>query len=475
MMLNWRCGRIRICGMKSRKTDIFICALIGLTFLWTGCAYLSWFYRLGAFYEAHRVDMMTEVVGYLFQAAGLLLFAIYKKRASGPAESRYTFALISLTGLVLSLLAALSPSGGVCLVFGYGMNALFGMIAGFYLSVLAGFSSPARTGIVFGTGYGAGSIMSYLISLIGGGNFLADPKVFALYAVIWAASVPLSISIANSADSDAASSGGTLLQDAAAGKAGLAASGMIDLLWIPGLAVLLLSCVKGGGFYFPAADLGGHNVSLELSRSFYAAGLIAAGLINDRRRSAGAVLCVAALVFPFFTMTAGSQDLNYMLWILGYIFFGFYAVYRVLLFIDISHSGSGLAWLASAGLFWGRLGDAAGAFCGITLGKRPIVLITVMAALFVLCIFLFFHLYHNMYMQPAPAAPDYVLQFASRYGLSQRETDLMRLILEGKTNKEIAEELYISENTVKFHVRNLLHKTGCTKRKELLSLFDSTK
>ena len=49
----------------------------------------------------------------------------------------------------------------------------------------------------------------------------------------------------------------------------------------------------------------------------------------------------------------------------------------------------------------------------------------------------------------------------------------MRLILGGNTNKEIAEKLFISENTVKFHVRNLLRKTDCKKRSELLSLFDS--
>lgn len=456
--------------MKEKRTDISICALIGLTFLWTGCCYLTWFYHLTEFYGPGKVDMMTEVIGYLFQAAGLLVFALFEKRNAGRERSRNSFTLVSLTGFMLSLLAALSPTGPISLVFGYGMNVIFGMIAGLYLSMLSEFASAARAGIIFGAGYGFGSILSYLLSLIGGGNFLHDPRVFVAYAVIFALTVPLSSSIIR----DNARDQSMIAVPSEATE--LSAKMMLSYIFIPALTVFLLSCVKGGGFYFPTADLGDHNVSLELSRSFYAAGLIAAGLINDRRRSAGAVLCVAALVFPFFTMIAGTHSgLNYILWILGYVFFGFYAVYRVLLFIDISHTITGLAWLASAGLLFGRLGDAAGAAFGMKLGGQPMLLITVMAALFVLCIFLFFQLYHTMYMQPAPAAPDYVLQFASRYGLSQRETDLMRLILDGKTNKEIAEHLYISENTVKFHVRNLLHKTGCTKRKELLSLFDSTK
>lgn len=465
--------------MKSKTADISICALIGLTFLWTGCAYLSWFYNLTKYYASVNVDMLTEVFGYVFQAAGLLLFALYEKRNACRGRSIYSFALISLTGLVLSFLASLSPSGAVSLVFGYGMNIVFGMIAGSYLMLLAEYSSEAHTGIVFGAGYGTGSILSYLISLIGGGNFLADPKVFIIYAVILAVSMPLSVRIIEGGSSDdiegmPAVRGMHQKSSAFYGSETAAEMDMLNYLWIPGIAVFLLSCVKSGGFYFPAADVGDHNVSLELSRSFYAAGLIAAGIINDRRRSAGAVLCVAALVFPFVTMIAGSQSgINYALWISGYIFFGFYAVYRVLLFTDISRSGSGLAYLACMGMLWGRLGDAAGAACGIILGRSPMVLITVMAALFVVCIFLFFHLYQTMYMQPAKTEPDYVLQFAARYNLSQRETDLLRFIITGSTNKEIADKLYISENTVKFHVRNLLRKTDCTKRKELLSLFDS--
>ena len=124
----------------------------------------------------------------------------------------------------------------------------------------------------------------------------------------------------------------------------------------------------------------------------------------------------------------------------------------------------------SGSVWWGLL--IAGAAGGIILGKEPIALITLMAVLFVICIFMFFQLYQIMYMHSS-AEPDYILKFASRYELSQRETELMRLILGSNTNKEIAEHLFISENTVKFHVRNLLRKTDCKNRSELLSLYDS--
>ena len=42
--------------------------------------------------------------------------------------------------------------------------------------------------------------------------------------------------------------------------------------------------------------------------------------------------------------------------------------------------------------------------------------------------------------------------------LTPREIDILELVVEGKTNKEIAYKLNISENTVKIHLRNILEK-----------------
>ncbi len=51
-------------------------------------------------------------------------------------------------------------------------------------------------------------------------------------------------------------------------------------------------------------------------------------------------------------------------------------------------------------------------------------------------------------------------------GLSQREVEVLRLIAAGKSNREIAEELFISLNTVANHVRNILAKTATANRAE---------
>lgn len=49
-------------------------------------------------------------------------------------------------------------------------------------------------------------------------------------------------------------------------------------------------------------------------------------------------------------------------------------------------------------------------------------------------------------------------------GLTAREVEVLRLVTEGATNRQIAQELHLSVGTVNTHVTNILNKTGCENR-----------
>ena len=53
---------------------------------------------------------------------------------------------------------------------------------------------------------------------------------------------------------------------------------------------------------------------------------------------------------------------------------------------------------------------------------------------------------------------------------SKRETQVLKLLASGKTNRDIGETLFISESTVKFHVHAILNKLNASNRTEAVSI-----
>lgn len=64
---------------------------------------------------------------------------------------------------------------------------------------------------------------------------------------------------------------------------------------------------------------------------------------------------------------------------------------------------------------------------------------------------------------------DIVRQIKTLDPLTVREQDVLKLILSGKPNREIAEALFISENTVKTHAKSIFSKYDVSSRAELIS------
>lgn len=64
-----------------------------------------------------------------------------------------------------------------------------------------------------------------------------------------------------------------------------------------------------------------------------------------------------------------------------------------------------------------------------------------------------------------------IRDFGRCYGLTERETEILRLLLEGRSNQEIGQSLYITTGTVKTHVHSIFGKLEVSRRGQLLNKF----
>lgn len=78
----------------------------------------------------------------------------------------------------------------------------------------------------------------------------------------------------------------------------------------------------------------------------------------------------------------------------------------------------------------------------------------------------------NMGAAPGPdqSGEEELQQFVQGKMLTPREREIIEQILKGYTNRDIAARLYISENTLKTHLKHIYQKFGVAQKRELLSM-----
>ena len=69
---------------------------------------------------------------------------------------------------------------------------------------------------------------------------------------------------------------------------------------------------------------------------------------------------------------------------------------------------------------------------------------------------------------------DTLMRYGKQHQLSEREREVLYLVLQGNDNQNIASSLQLSPSTVKVHVHNILQKTGQPNRQALTQDFWKT-
>ena len=455
-------------GVTSRITNA---AVICMCFLLTSSGYLAWVYHLMELVTPRGSDALSMVTGYAMQALGILLFSLLLRRTQNTGPMLFGVLVLHMLCLVP---AVLSHSVFWVLLYGSVLNLLIGWIEGYYLHRLTCGPNAARSAFTLGIGYSVSILVSWILSVVGGSILYYSDRILLVCLVMTVmaffvlylapANSPAIRSVNSSVDNPVNSSfftGNSLLLHAA-------------------VLVFLFSVVNSCGFGFPSADLKS-GISLEFSRLFYAAGLLVAGFLNDRSRKYGAVCALAALIIPFIMLALQGEQVPLLIfWALSYFTFGFYSIYRMVLFSDLARR-TGLLYLSGYGLLIGLIGDSFGESACLLLEKRLFPLLGITGLFFIVAVFVLFRIFPVLYLPAAPAAGlsekergrEIFQRFCAGYELSAREREVLQYLLEEKTGAEIADAMSISEGTVKYHIHNLLQKTGCRNRIALLDAYFS--
>ncbi len=116
-------------------------------------------------------------------------------------------------------------------------------------------------------------------------------------------------------------------------------------------------------------------------------------------------------------------------------------------FLVVQHSFEIYAALIAAAF------AAVGIWLGLTITRREVVVKEVMV----------------------PSSEPFVVNTAriEALGLTPRELEVLQLVADGLSTKEIAERLFVSENTVKTHTSRVLDKLGASRRTQAVQLAKS--
>ena len=459
---------------RSNERDNFILVffMMSLTILVTSTAFISWYYKIASLYPSKGTDFIAEVLVYLIHIIGMLIFSFGVKRRPDLVLRKENFTICMCFWYVLSLLSVVTDIVPVVMGLGLMASLLTGVLFGYYLTALT-WGTKKRRGLLFGGAGALSCIGSFLVSLPMQGAFLFSNAVWIMYLVFVLLSIACVWFIFPGRGPDVSE-----LMDNKAPLSEIGGDKIKTYLIFCGIIIVLLSMVGNMGFYFPSADITQAGVDLELSRAFYSIGLIVAGILYDRNPKAALILCSSTILFPIVSLMLMDQiRASAVIWVMAYIILGFVSVSRALMFVVPAASKPKLLFLAPLGFACGRLGEAIGATLGIFLTPYRLVHIIVTSVVCICTMVAFFFLldysFRNEISQMTGEWVANNTKDDSGDMLSDREQEVLQMLLAGSTYREIASDLFISENTVKYHVKNIYKKYGCSSRKELIQKYNS--
>lgn len=451
--------------MSDKKHFVKITFITFLTYFVMCLMYYSQIYLLGEYYSGDIIFAITDGWAYLMQALGMfVMIAIFAKNPNRYGSKKFASALM-IAMVPIIVVSVLVKSGPVIFAMMLLLNFAIGFATAFYFGLMVQYLPQNQRLMSFAVAYAIGTIAMWALGKVSSESLTSNYIIYVDTALILL-NVYLFMSFK---DLDKSCNPGA--------KPSLTPlSSVIKDNWVLVAVVFLMSALSVLGSSDNVALTTDMGFSLLDVRALYGIGLIICAFIYAKSSKSGAIVTMASLVLPFVAL--GILHVAYAslaVCLITFIALGFYAVYRAGVFMDITDDLNLVPVFSVFGLAVSRISDAI-TVIGFTLfyPKYFPVSFIVAGIIFIPLIILFFIMFtkndssnENLDLKKS--------RFAEYHDLTRREEEITYYISQGKSNGEIAALVNLSESTVRFHVANILKKTGLSSRNEVSRAFHKFK
>ncbi len=430
-----------------KKTNIKYMIILATGFFWCSSLYLTQEQYLAKYATDSFVNVVELLFGSLSMALGILMFGLVYRKSSNAAKNTYIISMLLSIVSMISFFATKNiylMSVCMCLTCFLG-TAGFG--AGYHFSLLASNVEKEYRGRVFAIGYGLGSIGTYLLILLPE-SFYSSINSLQLYIPIVLINLFLVMKK-------------TSLMQVKEEKSTTSFKNYFLRLSIIVITMSLLSALSTDAIAIYTINVSGGYGSTRL---YYCLGLLVAGFLADKKNSLFEILTIVSFVFSLLSIILLKDGYSIGLIAgLSYTFVAFFVLFRTMSFVNISDNKKNMIWVSAFGLMYSRIMEGLMVLFEDKLINNYTMLIVVITIFLSLVIIIYFLLY---FQNNKASENDVVKNISIKYKLGSQEEKVLNLLIQGLSNQEIADKLFVSVNTIRNHAASIYKKTGM-KKKEL--------
>lgn len=425
------------------KNNLKYILILAIGFFWCSSLYLTQEQYLTNYASINFVNITELLFGSLSMALGILTFGLLYRKNRNVKTIYIIFMLLTIVSMITFFATENKYLMSVCLC----LSCLFGTAgfgAGYHFSLLASNVEKEYRGRVFAIGYGLGSIGTYLMVLFPE-NFYSSIKALIIYLPVLLLNLYLIIRKTN------------IVQIKEEKQTSSFKNYFIRISIIV-LTMSLLSALSTDTIAINTIDIAG---GYGATRLYYCLGLLIAGYLVDKKNSLFEILTIVSFIVSLLSiiLLKDGYSINLIAG-LSYTFVAFFVLFRTMIFVNLVDNKKNMVWVSAFGLMYSRIMEGLMVLFEDKLIEHYTLLVVVISFFLSLVIVLYFLLY---FQNNKMSENDAVKNISVKYKLGSQEEKVLNLLIQGMSNQEIADELFVSINTIRNHVANIYKKTGMKK------------